>query len=119
MKKMMICALTVLGMVGATGSTTPAFAEVITTAHKACNDCHLRGMKLKDIPLNELCLECHPANATDHKLGVIPELLPKGLPLDKEGRITCLTCHEPHGKGTAAGLLRLEPNSLCVSCHPK
>ena len=119
MIKTVICALTILGTVGATGNTTPALAESVTTAHKTCNDCHLRGMKLKDIPLNELCLECHPTNASDHKLGVIPKLLPKGLPLDKEGRITCLTCHEPHGKGTAASLLRLEPNSLCVSCHPK
>lgn len=116
--RIMICALTALWMVGMTSGANPASAETTTTAHKVCGDCHLRGTKLKDMPLNELCLGCHPANATDHKLGVVPTILPKGLPLDRENRITCITCHEPHGRGTTANLLRLEQNILCISCHP-
>jgi predicted CXXCH cytochrome family protein len=105
-------------LTGMTKGGSATGAEIITSAHKSCGDCHLRGAKLKDMPLNDLCLQCHPANINDHKLGVIPKLLPKGLPLDKENRITCVTCHEPHGRGTTTKLLRLEHNSLCVACHP-
>jgi predicted CXXCH cytochrome family protein len=93
-------------------------AEAVPAGHAICTDCHLRGDNLKIKDINDLCSTCHPENINDHKLGVIPKSLPKGLPLDKEQRVTCVTCHEPHGKDTKAQLLRLEHNSLCIACHP-
>lgn len=44
------------------------------------------------------------------------------FPLTADGRVTCLTCHQPHRDGAAAadGGLRI-PNvrrELCLACHP-
>ncbi len=87
------------------------------TSHVACTDCHLRGKALKAATVNALCLSCHPGNTKDHILGVIPTAPNLTLPLDKENKITCITCHEPHGKGTVAKLLRIDRERLCSACH--
>jgi predicted CXXCH cytochrome family protein len=41
-----------------------------------------------------------------------------GLPLP-EGRIQCVTCHDPHNTGRHAGLLQIsnDRSRLCLSCH--
>jgi predicted CXXCH cytochrome family protein len=41
-----------------------------------------------------------------------------GLPLP-EGRIQCVTCHDPHNAGGHAGMLQIsnERSRLCLSCH--
>ncbi|MBZ0304562.1 MAG: hypothetical protein K8I82_00710, partial [Anaerolineae bacterium] len=67
--------------------------------------------------LSQACLKCHPGSENrDHPIGVTPRKA-EGLPLDEESRITCITCHEPHGKETFGQLLRKDFNSLCRSCH--
>ena len=75
----------------------------------------------------QLCLSCHGTMEPDHpvmvKLG--PDMKPgKELPLTPDGKITCLTCHDPtpcNGKG-----LRMRgrasgeaANELCFQCHDK
>ncbi len=90
-----------------------------SAAHTGCSDCHTRGKALKKPTVNELCLSCHPDNTKDHILGMSPKTQPAGLPLDKDKKMTCITCHEPHGKGTVDKLLRMDKASLCAACHPK
>lgn len=75
----------------------------------------------------QICLSCHGTMEPDHpvlvKLG--PGMKPgKELPLTADGKITCLTCHDPtpcngsgmrmRGKKTDS-----EGNTLCFQCHDK
>lgn len=90
--------------------------------HKDCSKCHQDAGKkpqaLVKATIDDLCLGCHAARkGKDHPVGLVSKVAPKGLPLDKESRLTCITCHEPHGKQTVGSLLRMEFNSLCRSCH--
>lgn len=88
-----------------------------SASHTGCSDCHTRGRALKAATINDLCLSCHPANTKDHVLGVVPQKAPIGLPLDRDRKMTCDTCHEPHGKGTVGKLLRMDKATLCATCH--
>lgn len=94
-------------------------AAVAPVEHTKCITCHVDRNNLSSIKnINTLCLGCHPANTKDHKLDVITKTAPAELPLSN-GRITCNTCHDPHGKKTSGEpLLRLDAPTLCVSCHP-
>jgi len=60
---------------------------------------------------------------------------PRSIPLDKDGRVTCHSCHNPHEKGLLPGgnpravgaepkqathhRLRISQGSVCVACHQK
>jgi hypothetical protein len=60
---------------------------------------------------------------------------PRSIPLDETGRITCVSCHNPHEKGLLPGgnpravgaepkqatnhRLRIPQGSMCVACHQK
>ncbi len=90
---------------------------------KACEYCHLEApdpekradqqtIKLR-LPVGILCYGCHlrtpHLNALNHQMKPdetmvkqiknSEEALAVILPLDKEGRITCVTCHAPHQAG--------------------
>jgi hypothetical protein len=61
--------------------------------------------------------------------------IPRSIPLDEAGRITCYSCHNPHEKGllpeanprsigadakqAANHRLRVREGKLCVACHQK
>jgi predicted CXXCH cytochrome family protein len=46
----------------------------------------------------EICTGCHVTDTVKHMLGRRPNFpVPNDLPLDRKGRITCLTCHYTHG----------------------
>jgi predicted CXXCH cytochrome family protein len=87
--------------------------------HKECIDCHKeKDSKELKTEVNALCLGCHPQSIErDHPINIKPAIQPKNLPLDSEGKINCITCHEPHGKGTVESLLRMDFNQLCQECH--
>lgn len=91
----------------------------VPKVHQDCTLCHIKedsGVLREGI--NEICIGCHPSSPVrDHPIGRVVKDVPERLPLDKENRITCVTCHEPHGKGTEINLLRMEFNSLCIVCH--
>lgn len=94
--------------------------------------------------VDRLCVRCHqvgphPANV-DHdrvpsramlkRMEGLEETYNVALTLDSSGRMTCVTCHNPHERGVIpvaeagargasdAGQLRL-PRILCASCHDK
>jgi predicted CXXCH cytochrome family protein len=96
-------------------------AEKAKEIHKDCTLCH-KDPDFKTIKanVNEPCLKCHPASlGKDHPIGVVPKKMPGDLPLGEGNVITCITCHEPHGKDTFGMLLRKDFTSLCRSCHNK
>lgn len=98
-------------------SLVPAIA---VAAHENCSDCHTEGKALKQEGINQLCLSCHSGGKrNDHKTGIPSKGMKSPLPLDKEGQITCITCHEQHGKGSRSRLLRMKASDLCLNCHDK
>jgi len=102
-----------------------------------CRLCHSsipkRGTDFSRIVLNgepeQLCLQCHKINQrTSHPVDVAPKgPMPLSKFLDKQGRITCLTCHQVHkerntsswGNTELKGLLRGHANgrAFCIMCH--
>lgn len=45
-----------------------------------------------------MCVSCHEEDAESHPVGARPDYpVPADLPLDKDGQVSCLTCHYTHG----------------------
>jgi len=93
-----------------------------------CRSCHLTEPRegeeqIFTQKIDALCLSCHQMNvANSHPTRIIPETeVPSFMPLDKDGEITCATCHDPHGKKTGhlPFLLRVDARGAftCESCH--
>lgn len=89
---------------------------------KDCGTCHLShtmgGEALLRAPLSELCLECHPdrKSPAEHRVDMMPTMPVLNLPLE-DGKMTCVTCHDPHGKEPFPKMLRARPSKLCGMCH--
>lgn len=94
----------------------------------SCDGCHkphgdasggATMLLLHDTEIN-LCRSCHPA-ANDHPVDMIPKRasVPKELPLDKEGKVVCSTCHDSHGTTKFPKLLRANSQVLCTKCHDR
>ena len=66
--------------------------------------------------IRELCLDCHQDRAErgEHKVGMVPSMPVGDMPLH-EGKITCVTCHNPHSKSPL--MLRRPADEICLSCH--
>jgi len=90
-------------------------------AHQAqgikCSDCHAihgevqgeqRAIQSRR-QVNDHCLRCHQKQDAQASL-------PYHHPI-REGKMTCVDCHDPHG-GSAGNNLKLSnTNELCFSCH--
>ncbi len=104
--------------------------------YSSCRGCH-RGISTKKEEMRNnrlylgddllICLSCHGSMDSCHPILVklAPGMAPgKGLPLSEDGKITCLTCHNPmpaSGKGLEmrerkAGEAR---NAICFRCHDR
>jgi len=59
--------------------------------------------------LNDKCLQCH------HKQEAQADL-PYHHPI-REGKMTCIDCHDPHGGSAGNGLNAASGNELCFQCH--
>lgn len=99
-------------------------ARHVPPSKRDCLNCHVLSddgalVRLRK-PIIELCLECHPDRTTsaDHRVGIEPPMPVRSLPLE-EGRMTCATCHEPHGLTGQPALLRADTADLCLFCHAK
>ena len=97
--------------------------------YKRCTRCHetnpVRGLdvSLMAVPLM-VCLHCHEVKP--HPVGKSHIAKPtsiirvdKSLPLSKEGKVVCVTCHNPHEdpKGYPKRLRVATPKELCGMCH--
>ena len=68
--------------------------------------------QLKTASIIETCWTCHKTEvAKEQRTGHMPV---------REGKMTCVSCHNPHGT-TSVRLLRVGNwiNETCVSCHPE
>jgi predicted CXXCH cytochrome family protein len=84
-----------------------------------CHDPHSSDYQY-NLKANEkdLCKLCHRIPVPGHWHDNWPKTplfdLPEDLPLDDEGKIMCLTCHDPHG---AEGPYLTRRGGGCRSCH--
>jgi predicted CXXCH cytochrome family protein len=89
-----------------------------------CHDPHATGNRwVLTRESGELCISCHEEEVADgnhrHPVGKKPKTrLKRDMTLDDEGRMECLTCHQPHG-GKAEFLLRTSGGHACLDCHPE
>lgn len=101
-------------------STHPLFqASVHAQRGYTCTACHSthaalkpgtdQGHLLKKDSVNETCFNCH----RDKKAHVSRVA---HMPI-REGKVTCVDCHQPHGSPHARSLAFASVNELCVSCH--
>jgi len=90
-------------------------------AHQAqglkCTDCHsIHGDAKTEHrvfeslhQVNENCLRCHKTQAAQADL-------PYHHPI-REGKMSCLDCHDPHGGDSGNNLKSANLNDLCFKCH--
>ncbi len=78
-----------------------------------CQSCHERDLK----QTKGCSMVCH-RGIGGHPVGVI-QIEKTDLPLTRNRRLTCITCHEPHGKSRHKSMLRMDFDTLCMNCHNK
>ncbi|HYA32296.1 MAG TPA: cytochrome c3 family protein [Thermodesulfovibrionales bacterium] len=99
----------------AAGSASPA------EKHQ-CDNCHVFSDKSPGVvlkaPLSALCVGCHSGRTLsgEHIVDVVPSMKIDELPLSN-GKMTCVTCHDPHEKSGYPKFLRVKPTDLCLKCH--
>jgi predicted CXXCH cytochrome family protein len=59
--------------------------------------------------INDACMKCHAEQRAEMSL-------PYHHPL-REGKLTCVDCHNPHGGPGGNNLITANVNQLCLSCH--
>jgi hypothetical protein len=67
-----------------------------------------------------LCSSCHATYSHMHpvKIAVAPDMKsPDELPLDREGKITCITCHDAMEGHGIVRKKRFVGKALCLNCH--
>lgn len=95
-----------------------ALVAAPVAGHEQCQDCHDPGTpsaaNLKQ-PLSGLCIDCHRTriDSGEHVVDIPANTATTALPL-QTGRMTCVTCHDPHAQGVA---LRMSDPELCQACH--
>jgi DmsE family decaheme c-type cytochrome len=57
----------------------------------------------------DLCLRCHPMRRAQLQRS-------SHMPF-REGKVTCTSCHNPHGTANAKQLIQATVNENCYSCH--
>ncbi len=107
------------------GHTTYREVKLISSYGELCKGCHYLTAKQ---PLHVRHLR-KPTREVVERMKEMQAEFKIVLPLDQEGNVTCVTCHNPHQKGlipdqragaTGAGAAhrhRLAGN-MCIKCHP-
>jgi DmsE family decaheme c-type cytochrome len=79
----------------------------------ACTNCHRlhvpRDPVLTTVTQPEVCYKCHRQQRADFTK-------PSGHPV-RFGKIACSECHNPHGSGATAMLVKPTVNQTCFTCH--
>ncbi len=98
---------------------------------KACLECHISIPAEGSSPRKEnnlrfggdvvaLCSSCHAKYRHMHpvKIALSPDMKsPEDLPLDKDGKITCITCHDVMEGHGVVRKRRMVGRALCLNCH--
>lgn len=119
-----------------TGAAGPASGKGPENPHgmkdrKACVVCHVGVPAEGSSPRKEsnirfggdivaLCSSCHAKYRHMHpvKIALSPDMKsPEELPLDKDGKITCITCHDVMEGHGVARKQRMVGKTLCLNCH--
>jgi predicted CXXCH cytochrome family protein len=82
-----------------------------------CQRCHAQGETRLAVDPVALCARCHEPGNMKHPFGVVAASAPSSLPLSRDGRIVCHTCHDPHSVKAHPHGLRLAFRQLCAQCH--
>lgn len=100
----------------------------------SCFECHeklpLEGTDtILRTNIEKICMKCHSfENKLSHPVGIVPNApVPLNMPLDREGRISCITCHDIHmqpvnkltGKKTYYLRWASKGKKFCYACHGK
>lgn len=105
--------------------TTQKEAELIGSYGALCMGCHYEAARQ---PLHVRHIR-KPSSRVMERMQQMQAELQIALPLDGDGKITCVTCHNPHQKGLIPGERsgakgagefhrhRLSGN-MCIKCHP-
>ena len=126
--------IAILLLVAGISHRAPAFHDEI--AKVKCLDCHstlpFPGAALSfRRQAREVCAQCHrkgmgSAARLSHPIDVVPSMaIPPDMPLDEQGRMTCVTCHTYHtGYRDENGnkryfLRRPQGKTFCYACHDK
>jgi predicted CXXCH cytochrome family protein len=85
------------------------------------NDEFHEGLSGKTVMSYSACIQCHqphlhPLNVAPTKPGIT---IPPEFPTLSGGRITCTSCHSPHGSDFDFYMRKPDKQELCASCHPK
>jgi DmsE family decaheme c-type cytochrome len=99
------------------GQSVPALSAWPSSRHAAaevsCPDCHQlhKGpqQKVERRQVADLCFRCHEGTRVSFSL-------PSHHPV-REGVVSCVDCHEPHGTGTDANLKSSPVRTICARCH--
>ena len=100
-----------------------AALNVFCAEKHECSYCHMTTGESDKIELRAnvaaLCVQCHADRKSprEHKVDIVAPMKVRDLPLSKDGLMTCITCHDPHGKSGYPMLLRVKPAELCLKCH--
>jgi len=98
---------------------------------KSCIVCHVSRPAEGSTPMREnnlrfggdivaLCSSCHDGYKHMHpvRIAVAPDMKsPEDLPLDRDGKITCITCHDAMEASGVHRRRRLVGRALCLNCH--
>ena len=118
------------------GGAGPALGKSSENPHgqknqKVCVECHVSVPAEGSSPGKEsnlrfggdiqaLCSSCHVKYRHMHpvKIALSPDMKSPGdLPLDKNGKITCTTCHDVMEGHVAVRNRRIVGRALCLNCH--
>jgi len=118
------------------GGADPASGKSPENPHglkdqKACVECHVGIPAEGSSPRKEgnlrfggdvvaLCSSCHAKYRHMHpvKIALSPDMKsPEDLPLDKDGKITCITCHDVMEGHGVIRKRRMVGRALCLNCH--
>jgi DmsE family decaheme c-type cytochrome len=82
----------------------------------ACTSCH---RVMEDVsPKNQLAKATEiDTCGTCHIQKVAATMRSSHMPL-RQGKMTCTSCHNPHGTTAPALLKKIGPNETCYTCHP-
>lgn len=101
------------------GQSTPVLSGWTGGRHAAaevsCPDCHKlhKGpqQKVERREVADLCFKCHEGVQVSFSL-------PSHHPV-REGVVSCVDCHNPHGTANDANLKTSPVRTLCARCHPE